>query len=131
MITTRFARLELAPWGATTRFHDGTCVPAQHHPEDHHYRVISHRTGYGDDTRRYAIEHEVCHLLVEEALHGRPSRVLWGLAHGAPLSPHDAVYEEFAAQALQRFVRAAERPIVGGVDWDALRTLFRKTMGES
>jgi hypothetical protein len=66
-------------------------------------------------------EHELCHLALEEWLHDRPSRILWGLAHGAPLPPHECAYEELAAQALQRFVRAAERPIVGGVDWDALR----------
>jgi len=128
VIRTRFATVEPQPWGCITRFHDGAQVPAQHHPDDHHYHVIAHRTGYAGDTLAYSIEHEVCHLVAEEMLHGRPSRVLWGLAHGAPLAPHDAAYEELATQALQRFVRAAERPIVGGVDWDALKARVLEVM---
>ena len=120
MIETRFASVEPTPRGCVTHFRDGSMVGSHDH-DTHHYAVIAHRTGYGDDTARYCLEHDVCHLLIEEALYGRPSRILWGLAHGEPVPAFDAVYEEFAAQGLQRFVRANERPIIGGVDWDALK----------
>jgi hypothetical protein len=120
VIRTRYAAVELTAQGCVTHFLDGTSYGA--HPHDtHHYAVIAHRCGYGDDLLAYCREHEICHLLVEEWLHDRPSRILWGLAHGEPLAPHEAAYEEIAAQALQRWVRAAERPIIGGVDWDALK----------
>lgn len=121
MIRLRHASVEYVSGGCLTHFADGTCWGAHPHPEQPHYHVIAHRCGYGDDLVSYAREHEVCHLLAEEWLHDRPSRILWGLAHGAPLPPHECAYEELAAQALQRFVRAAERPIIGGVDWDGLR----------
>lgn len=127
MIQLRYATLEYTSWGCWTKFADGTGFGAQPNSEQPHYHVIAHRCGYGDDLMRYTREHELCHLLVEEWLHDRPSRILWGLAHDAPLPAHEAVYEEFAAQALQRFVRAAERPIIGGVDWDGLRRRPRRT----
>lgn len=124
MIHTRHAFVSFTDWGCTTLFTDGSTVPAQAHHDDPHYRVIAHRCGYQDDTLAYAREHEVAHLIVEEVLHGRPSRVLWGLAHDAPLDAHDAAYEEAMAQTLQRFVRANEQPIIGGVDWGAMRSRF-------
>jgi hypothetical protein len=94
-----------------------------------HYHVIAHRCGYGDDLLAYAREHELFHLLVEEWLFDRPSRILWGLAHGRPLGAHDAAYEEMMAQAAQRFVRAAERPIIGGVGWDGLKARALDLLG--
>jgi hypothetical protein len=121
VIELRHSRLDYVPeFGAVTHFADGTSYGA--HPHDtHHYHVISHRCGYGDDIEAYCREHEACHLIVEEWLFDRPSRIIWGLAHGEPLSPVDSVYEESAAQLLQRFLRANERPMIGGVDWCGLR----------
>jgi hypothetical protein len=131
MIRLGFATIEYTPEGCDTRFEDGTSWGAFPHPWDRHYSVVAHRCGYGDDLLRYCREHEACHSIVEELLHGRPSRVLWGLAHGAPLDPAEAAYEEIAAQALQRFVRAAERPIIGGVDWDGIREFALSKLGEA
>lgn len=37
------------------------------------------------------------------------------------LSGRESVEEEIAAQVLQRWLRANERPIVSGVDWDAMK----------
>lgn len=128
-IRTRFATVEPTPRGCITRFDDGSECASHDHPNDPHYRVISHRTGYGDDTARYALEHDVCHLLIEEALYGRPSRILHGLALGVPLHPKASVYEEMAAQSLQRWIRANERPIIGGVNWDALKDHAIRTLG--
>jgi hypothetical protein len=128
VIRLRHATLAYTDWGCWTAFQDGTGYgahpPRPDEPGWAHYHVIAHRCGYGDDLIAYAREHELCHLLVEEFLFDRPSRILWGLAHGAPLPAHEAVYEEMAAQAMQRFVRAAERPIIGGVDWDRLGRRF-------
>lgn len=124
MIRTNFATVQPAAWGCTVTFGDASFCQAQHWPDNAHYRVIAHRCGYQDDTLAYCQEHEVAHLIFEEVLYGRPSRVLWGLAHGSPLCPADSAYEEIGAQALQRFARANERPIVGGIDWDAMRARF-------
>lgn len=128
MIRTAFANVNPTPWGCITAFRDGTTVPAQAHHEDPHYRVIAHRCGYQDDTLAYAREHEVAHLIVEEMLHERPSRVLWELAYGGELPAHEAAYEEAMAQMLQRFARANEQPIIGGVDWGAVRKRFLEVL---
>lgn len=128
MIHTRHAFVSFTPWGCETLFLDGSSVPAQAHHDDPHYRVIAHRCGYGDDTLAYCREHEIAHLVVEEVLHDRASRVLWGLAHDDELAGPDAAYEEMAAQALQRFARAGEQPIIGGVDWFAARSRFLEVL---
>lgn len=107
-----------ADWGCLTVFEDGTEVPSVPDWTGAHYAVISHRTGYGDDRLRYCIEHEVAHAFVAEKLYDEPSQVLWALAHGKPLSGKRAAYEEFMAQGFQRWLRANERPILGGVPWD-------------
>jgi hypothetical protein len=106
--------------GCETRYDDGTAFGA--HPHDtHHYHVIAHRLGYGDDILSYAREHEVCHHLVGETFFGGPSPVVWALAHGQQVDPSAAALEEAMVMAVQRWVRANERPIIGGVDWNALR----------
>lgn len=116
-------------WGAITSFPDGTSCPSTPH-DTHHYHVIAHRCGYGDDILRYCQEHDFAHMLIEAFVHERPSRVLWGLAHGEEISAKDALYEELAAQTLQRFVRAGERPIIGGIDWEQLRIAFLNSLGQ-
>jgi hypothetical protein len=121
VIRLRYAVLGWTPQGCTTFFEDGTEVSAWPHPDMPHYHVIAHRLGYGDDLLAYCREHEAAHLFVEERLHNRPSRVLWALAHGQRISGCDAGYEEMAAQQFQRWLRANERPIVSGVDWDGLK----------
>lgn len=35
----------------------------------------------------------------------------------------EATYEEIMAQTMQRWLRAGERPITSGVDWDHLKKL--------
>ena len=119
-IDLRFCSVERTEWGTCTRFPDGTSCPSVAH-DSAHYHVIAHRCGYGGDLAAYTFEHDFAHAFVEERLHCRPSKVLWGLAHGVMLSGHDAAYEEIAAQTFQRWLRANERPIIGGVNWDALK----------
>ena len=69
----------------------------------------------------YCREHEVFHHVVGAVFYFGPSPVLWRLAHGEPVDEKYAALEEATVMALQRWVRAGERPIIGGVDWDALK----------
>ena len=107
-------------WRVVVRFRDGTTCDAL--PDlGPHYHVIAHRCGYGDDVARYCFEHEFMHCFAEQFFHDRPSRVLWAIAHGSMLTGRAAAYEELVAQTCQRWVRANERPIIGGVDWDRFK----------
>jgi hypothetical protein len=107
--------------GAFTRYDDGSSYGAHHH-DTPHYHVISHRCGYGDDLARYCFEHEACHHIVGEAFFcGGPSPIIWALAHGTDVGPSFAAIEEAMVMTFQRWLRANERPIIGGVDWDGLK----------
>jgi len=121
MIRLQYCTMEYTDWGIMTRFADGTEVGAYPHPEMPHYHVIAHRCGYGDDLMAYCREHEFAHEFVCETLLGTPSRILVTLAAGKMPDPAPSAFEEMAAQQFQRWLRANERPILGGVDWDALK----------
>ena len=120
-------RIEIGPAAVTytdegcyTRYTDGATFGA--HPHDtHHYHVIAHRLGYGDDTLRYCREHEVCHHMVSYWINGHDSQVIWALAHKQPVDLAYAIQEEALTQTFQRWLRANERPIIGDVDWDGLK----------
>jgi hypothetical protein len=123
------ATLTHTPGGCVTTYDDGSSYGA--HPHDtHHYHVIAHRCGYGDDILAYAREHEACHHIVSEWIMGRPSQVLWPLAHGYDPDPADAVQEEALTMTFQRWLRANERPIIGGVDWDGLKARALASLDE-
>lgn len=120
VIQLKYCRIAYTPAGCTTFFPDGTSVDAIPHPDMPHYSVVAHRCGYQDDLLAYCREHEVCHAIVAEWFTNSPSDVLWQLAHGKKPKHWHMVAEEMAAQTLQRFVRAHERPIISGVLWDDL-----------
>ena len=121
MIQLKFCTVAWRDDGAVwTTFEDGAECPATSH-DTHHYHVIAHRLGYGDDVAAYTFEHELMHSFVSEWFHDKPSPVLWAIAHGEMLSGKDAAYEEIVAQTAQRWLRANERPILGGVDWDRFK----------
>lgn len=121
--------------GAVTTYPDGTSYGALPH-DTPHYDEIAKRCGYlkgvwrgrasesalADARRAYCLEHEAAHHMVSEWIMGRRSEVLWSLAHGYDPDPADAILEEIAAQTFQRWIRANERPIVAGVDWDDLKS---------
>lgn len=110
-------------WTTTVTFNDGSTCPAV--PSNSpHYHVIAHRCGYGDDLGRYCFEHELAHCVVSEFFWNMPSPVLSAVADGHPMTGKDSAFEELMAQTLQRFVRAGERPIIGGVRWDDLKAAF-------
>jgi hypothetical protein len=116
--------------GAKVVFESGAEVYSTPHMTPH-YHVIAHRCGYGDDVLAYCFEHEFCHLFVEQEFHGMPSRVLHGLAVGKMLSGKAAAYEENMAQTFQRWLRANERPILSGVNWDDLKDRALKLLDEA
>lgn len=130
MITLRHCLFSKVDGGCWTAFPDGTGFGATPHPEMHHYSVIAHRLGYGDDHLAYCVEHEAIHNFLEDRLHDRPSQVIWALAHGKPLSGRAAAYEEMAVQTFQRFLRSNERPILSGVDWDSLKREALQLLGD-
>jgi hypothetical protein len=122
------ARVDYYPQGAFTTYEDGASFAAQPH-DSHHYHVIAHRCGYGDDILAYAREHEVCHHIVAEWIGGHTSKVLWPLAHDREPDCYEAVQEEALAMTFQRWLRANERPIIGAVDWDDLKSRALALLG--
>jgi hypothetical protein len=121
-IDLRFCALEFTPDGACTVFPDGSRWGAQPHDVPH-YHALAHRLGYDGDVLAFCREHELAHSVVAEGF-GSHSLVLWALAHGETVSPCFAAAEEALAMALQRFVRANERPFIDGADWDFLKARF-------
>lgn len=114
--------------GCFTSYDDGTSYGA--HPHDtHHYYVIAHRCGYGDDVLAYAREHEACHHIVGHWIKQGGSDVIGPLAHGVQPDPVKAVMEEAMTMIFQRWLRANERPIIGGVDWDGLKVRALTLLG--
>jgi hypothetical protein len=126
------ATLTYAPGGCVTAYDDGTSYGA--HPHDTpDYDEITRRCGYWEAwpglgpllraqaRLRYCREHEASHHIVSEWIMGRSSQVLWPLAHGYDPDPADAVQEEALTMTFQRWLRANERPIIGGVDWNGLK----------
>lgn len=124
--------------GAVTTYDDATSYGAQPH-DTPHYDEIARRCGHLDiqtvatwpldPTEEqfaaarlvYCREHEACHHIVAEWIGGHTSRVLWPLAHGREPDPFEATAEEALAMTFQRWLRANERPIIGGVPWDDLK----------
>lgn len=95
------------------------------HPHDNpHYHVIAHRCGYEGRLWDYCFEHELAHSFLAERLLGCQSPVLWKLAVNLRIEPNAAAIEELTVQTFQRWVRANELPIVGGVDWHGLKRDF-------
>lgn len=125
-IALKFAALELTPEGACTEFPDGARWGAFPHDKPH-YHSLAHRLGYDGDIMAFCQEHELAHHVVAEGF-GSHSWVLFALAHGEQPTPAIAAAEEALALALQRFVRARERPFIDGADWDKLRARFCSLM---
>jgi hypothetical protein len=117
-IPLRFVTISWVESGCVSSFRDGSAW-ASHPHETTHYHVIAHRCGYGDDILAYCREHDFFHHFCAEYLDGSTSRILWALAHD--IEPSAPAFEEFTVQACQRWVRANERPIIGGVDWDQFK----------
>ena len=130
MIQLKHSKLERTDYGSLTTFEDGKSIASIPHYQDHHYHVIAHRTGYEDDLHTYCVEHDFAHLFVMEKLHGIPSPILWALAHGEKIPENAQVFEELASQTFQRYLRANEQPIIGGVPWPELKQEALALLGQ-
>ncbi|RSV15671.1 hypothetical protein CA235_07405 [Sphingomonas sp. ABOLF] len=127
------ATVTYTPEGCYSTFRDDSSYGALPH-DTPDYDEIARRCGYwegwpglgpllrGQARLRYCREHEVCHHLVGEAFYNGPSPVLWALAHGSEVTLQEAALEEAMVMTLQRWLRANERPIIGGVEWSALKS---------
>lgn len=125
MLQLRYCSVEWTKEGSRVVFPDGTDTCAYPHPEQPHYHVIAHRCGYTDDLMAYCREHDLAHAVVAEEWRNEPSYVLLASAAGhAPEDRGRVLYEECAAQLLQRWARTNERPIIEGWSWTALRSVF-------
>lgn len=124
MLHLKHCSVEWTDYGARTVFPDGAECSTWPHPDDPDYHLIADRLGYGRDVLAFAREHDLAHILAEQWIHDRPSRVLRAVADGHPLTWPEAAYEEMAAQQLQALARLKRRPIIGGFDWKALRLEF-------
>lgn len=117
--------VEWTPLGSTVSFPNGEHCGSRPHRDNFHYRVISHRLGYGDDVMAYCREHDLAHaLLSEEFADGPPIALLETAKYGAALDVGYNIMEECTAHVLQRWIRANERPIIGNCDWDGLKARF-------
>jgi hypothetical protein len=126
------ATVTYTPDGCFSTFADGASYGALPH-DTPDYDEITRRCGYATDfgpglpditgigRLDYCREHEVAHHLVGEAFYNGPSPILWAVAHGSEVTPQEAALEEAMVMTLQRWIRAGERPIIGGVDWGRLK----------
>lgn len=104
-------------WGCITHFSDGKV--ARSYPHDtHHYHVISHRCGYGEDIEQYCLDHDFVHSFLAEVIDGAVSSVLWAMAHDKVPDQWEALTEEALVQTFQAWLRANVRPILADGDWD-------------
>jgi hypothetical protein len=92
--------LDLVNRVVTTRFFDGTFATAIPHDTPEYHAHALEKTGL-DDVMRYCWQHELMHVIVAQ-MKGRPSAVLWGIAHGKDLDTLECHEEEETAQKLQR-----------------------------
>jgi hypothetical protein len=130
VIQLRYASIEWTNEGCLTRFEDGVELGSYPH-DTPHYAVISHRLGYGDDIKSFCRQHDFFHHFAEQFIHNAPSRTLWDVAHNYPdgRTQGHYVYEELVVQACQRWVRANERPIIEGVEWDRFKAEALELLG--
>jgi hypothetical protein len=98
--------------------------------DDPTYRALAERLGYGGDIYAYCREHDFLHSFVEQEVFGRPSPVLWSLAHGWR-HPDTTEYEEALVQAFQAFLRGniAMTATSPDRDWWAIRQKAYNLLG--
>lgn len=90
--------------GCMTVLPDGKRVPACPHDTDE-YRATAERLGYGADTTRMCIEHELAHNWLDHALGMPVSPVMHAVAHGEPDCALHGLAED-AVMALQAYANA-------------------------
>jgi hypothetical protein len=101
-LTFRFCTIELHRDRqlVITRFHDGTEAHACPHETPEYHQHAIEKTGV-DDVMLYCWQHDLMHVIHAE-MRGRPSVVLWAVAHGQSTDTLECEVEEREAQGLQR-----------------------------
>jgi hypothetical protein len=89
-----------------TEYPGGTTARATPHDTDE-YRDTTRDLGYGEDTWRQCLEHELLHTWVALKLGKQHSVVLWGVAHGNR-RPIGGRREEGYVMGLQRYLNTCE-----------------------
>ena len=126
IVRLTFAEVRLYDGWVWTQFPDGSgygAYPDNSEEGRDRYLDLARRLGY-ETAMGYCWEHEVFHSFLAQELHGRPSPILWALAHNKR-HPEYTVEEEATVQAFQGFMRA-RLPMTAtapDVDWWELRML--------
>lgn len=91
-----------------TKFPDGSVAPAR--PEDSDaYRATAERLGYGADTWRLCVDHEILHTWVPQMMGEPRSTILWNVAHGgAKHWPPGGKEEEGYVTSVQTWLNTGE-----------------------
>lgn len=116
MIRFRTASVQIGERDIIATFKDGAinrfCFVIM--GDDEEYRAIARWAGYGDDWKRYAIEHELTHHWLADRLGWEWS---WSL-HDNPPQPWPAhvAWEEHIVNRLQRLARAGGPDEFGVLD---------------
>lgn len=102
VLTFRFCTVELRidEQLVITRFYDGTEAHACPHDTPEYHAHAVEKTGV-DDIMLYCWQHDLMHVL-HAGIRGRPSVVLWAIAHGESTETSECEIEERGAQELQR-----------------------------
>lgn len=130
MITLQYCTIKWEDWGCVTRFPGGLFIESFPH-DTPHYHTITRRCGYGNDPLEYCREHKFFHAFCEQYFNNRPSPTLLALAQDRTETDPSSLYEEIVVQTCQRWVRAKELPIIGGVDWGKFKSLALAKLSEA
>jgi hypothetical protein len=101
--------LDIYDSGINHRFSDGVELWAEPQDTDQ-YRVTALDLGYGRDTLRQCIDHEIGHQLVGLLMGLGRSPTLWAVAHGQRYDYWRQ--EEAIVFALQRWCTASDTPML-------------------
>jgi len=104
-ITFGHTRVEIDAASARTTLHDGKQIPAVPHDTDD-YRATAERLGYGSETGRMCVEHELLHTALAYWLGLYESPVMRAVAEDD--GPVDGItsLEEAAVMAVQAYAVA-------------------------
>ena len=99
-------RVEIDTASARTTLHDGKQIPAIPHDTDD-YRATAERLGYGSETGRMCVEHELLHTALACWLGLLESPVMRSVAEDEAPTDGITLLEETAVMAVQAYAVAA------------------------
>jgi hypothetical protein len=104
------ATVERRGSAVVTTFTDGAESVSEPPDTDWHRQIVGW-VGCGDDLERYWFEHEFLHSFLAQAMHGRPSYVVWMEAHGKAMNMVGALYEERWVYHFHRYLNDVAGPV--------------------